>query len=88
VVKRWNRLPREVVDIPFLETFKVRLSGALSSLIQLKMDLSLQGCWTRWPLKVPSKTNHSMILWPHKGSREAGKGPVIGENKKNKRQEL
>ncbi|KFQ81067.1 hypothetical protein N337_04441, partial [Phoenicopterus ruber ruber] len=33
VVKRWNRLPREVVDAPSLETFKVRLDGALSNLI-------------------------------------------------------
>ena len=33
VVKHWNRLPREVVDAPFLETFKVRLDGALSNLI-------------------------------------------------------
>ncbi|KFP50550.1 hypothetical protein N323_03853, partial [Cathartes aura] len=32
-VKRWNRLPREVVDAPFLEIFKVRLDGALSNLI-------------------------------------------------------
>ncbi|GAB0189051.1 hypothetical protein GRJ2_001370400 [Grus japonensis] len=33
VVKHWNRLSREVVDAPSLETFKVRLDGALSNLI-------------------------------------------------------
>ena len=33
VVKHWNRLPREVVDAPSLETFKVRLDRALSNLI-------------------------------------------------------
>ena len=35
VVKHWNRLPREVVDDPSFETFKVRLDRALSNLIQL-----------------------------------------------------
>ena len=33
VVKHRHRLPREVVDAPCLETFKVRLDGALSSLM-------------------------------------------------------
>ncbi|KFP15811.1 hypothetical protein Z169_16305, partial [Egretta garzetta] len=33
VVKHWNRLPREVVEVPSLETFKARLDGALSCLI-------------------------------------------------------
>ncbi|KFZ67660.1 hypothetical protein N338_12544, partial [Podiceps cristatus] len=33
VVKHWNRLPREVVEAPSLETFKPRLDGALSNLI-------------------------------------------------------
>ncbi|KFM09505.1 hypothetical protein AS27_09036, partial [Aptenodytes forsteri] len=33
VVKHWPRLPGEVVDAPSLETFKVRLDGALSNLI-------------------------------------------------------
>ncbi|KFP11100.1 hypothetical protein Z169_00784, partial [Egretta garzetta] len=33
VVKHCNRLPREVMEAPSLETFKARLDGALSSLI-------------------------------------------------------
>jgi len=33
VVKHWNVLPREVVDVPSLETFKARLDGALSNLV-------------------------------------------------------
>jgi len=33
VVKHWNRLPREVIDAPSLETFKVRLDKALSNLV-------------------------------------------------------
>ncbi|KFQ76640.1 hypothetical protein N337_04613, partial [Phoenicopterus ruber ruber] len=33
VMKHWNRLPKEVVDAPSLEMFKVRLDGALGSLI-------------------------------------------------------
>jgi len=39
VVKHWHRLPREVVDAPSLETFKVRLDEALSNLTWLKMSL-------------------------------------------------
>jgi len=33
MVEPWNRLPREVVDAPSLETFKARLDGALSNLL-------------------------------------------------------
>ncbi|KFQ88593.1 hypothetical protein N337_07379, partial [Phoenicopterus ruber ruber] len=33
VVKHWHRLPREVVDAPSLEAFKVRLDGALGDLL-------------------------------------------------------
>ncbi|KFQ95410.1 hypothetical protein Y956_16065, partial [Nipponia nippon] len=33
VVNHWIRLPREAVDAPSLETFKVTLDGALCSLI-------------------------------------------------------
>ena len=33
VVKCWNRLSREVVDAPCLETFKARLDGAVRNLV-------------------------------------------------------
>jgi len=33
VVKHWNRLPREAVEAPSMETFKARLDGALTSLV-------------------------------------------------------
>lgn len=38
MVKTWNRLAREVVNVPSLKVFKVRLDGALSN---LKMKMSL-----------------------------------------------
>jgi len=43
VVKHCNNLPREVVEAPSLATFKIRLEGALSNLIQLKMSLLTAG---------------------------------------------
>jgi len=43
VVKPWHMLPREVVNVPPPETFKVRLDRALSSLIWLKMSLLTAG---------------------------------------------
>ncbi|KFQ31713.1 hypothetical protein N332_04493, partial [Mesitornis unicolor] len=33
VVRHWHRLPREVVDAPFLEVFKAKLDEALSNLV-------------------------------------------------------
>ena len=36
-------LPREVVDAPFLGTFVVRLDGARSDLLWLKMSLAVAG---------------------------------------------
>jgi len=54
-----------VVDAPSLETFKAKLDGALSSVIELKMSLLTAGAWNTRPLKVPSNPNHSMILYIH-----------------------
>jgi len=36
VVRPWPRLPKEVVNAPSLAVFKVRLTGALSNLLQWK----------------------------------------------------
>jgi len=33
VVRHWNRLSRQVVDVPSLETYKARLDQALGKLI-------------------------------------------------------
>ena len=33
IVKHWNRLAREVVDAPPLETLKIRVDQSLSSLV-------------------------------------------------------
>lgn len=33
VVKHWNRLPRDVVDAPALETLAVKLDRVLSNLL-------------------------------------------------------
>lgn len=33
MVKHWNKLPKEVLDAPSLEAFKVRLEGALVNML-------------------------------------------------------
>ena len=43
MVKHWNRMPREVVEAPSLETFKARSDRALSKLVWLKMSLLTAG---------------------------------------------
>jgi len=43
VVKHWNRLPREAVAAPSLETFQARLDRALSNLVWSKMSLLTVG---------------------------------------------
>jgi len=39
VVRHWHTCPIEVVNAPSLETFKVKLDGALSNLISFRMSL-------------------------------------------------
>ena len=42
-VRHWNRLLRDVMDAPSLETFKARLDQALGNLIELWMPMSIAG---------------------------------------------
>ena len=42
-VKHWNQFPREIVHAPSLETFKVRLDGALRNLIKLLVPVHCRG---------------------------------------------
>jgi len=40
--KHWHRIPRDVVDAPFLETLKVRLDQALGTGWSSRCSFSLQ----------------------------------------------
>ena len=42
-VKHWNRLPKEVLDAPFLEAFKAGLDVALGSLVWWLATLQIAG---------------------------------------------
>jgi len=50
----------EVMGAPSLEILNVRLDRALSC--PWNCRCSLLWSWTKWPLKVPSNSNNSMIL--------------------------
>lgn len=52
-----------LVDAPSLKTLKVRLDGALSTWYSCRCPCPLQGSWTKWPLRVPSSLNYSVVLW-------------------------
>ena len=52
MVRHWNRLPREAVDVPLLEMFKARFDG----------DLHKKRNWNQMGFKVPSNPNHPVIL--------------------------
>lgn len=43
VVEHWHRLPKDVVDVPSLEAFKVGLDGALNKGLWLKISLFTEG---------------------------------------------
>lgn len=59
-----------------METSKASLDKALNNLVKLKMSLFNAGDWTGWPLKVPSNTNHSMILGKKRGLKPFLKAAV------------
>jgi len=64
VVKPRHRLPREVVDVPFLGTFKARLDGALGNWIQWKMSLLTAGGldWVALKGPFPPKAFYDAVI--------------------------
>ena len=63
--RHWNVLPREVLDTPSLETFKVRLERILSNLIELLVSLLIAGKSDQMAFKSPFQYKplyDSMIL--------------------------
>ena len=65
MVRRWHTLPRMVMDVPSLETFKVRLDGVLSTLIELLVSLLIAGKSDQMAFKSPFQYKplyDSMIL--------------------------
>ena len=63
VLKHWHRLPREVVDVPSWKCSRSGWTGLWATWSTWRCSCSLQTGWTRWPSKVPSNPNLSMILW-------------------------
>jgi len=45
LLRRWNRLPREIMNASSLEAFKTRLDGALSNLGWWEVSLPIAGGW-------------------------------------------
>jgi len=43
VVRHWDRLPRESMDVPSLAVFKARLDRALSNLVWWRVSLPMVG---------------------------------------------
>ena len=53
VVKQWKKFSRKVMGALSLETFKVRLDGALSNLNELKMSILIAGALDQMTFKYP-----------------------------------
>ena len=62
VVTHWNRLPKEVVDVPSLEAFKARLDVALGCLVWWLATLHIAGGWNSMVIVVLFNPGHPMIL--------------------------
>jgi len=62
----WHTLPREVVDASYLGTWGHPRSGWMglwATWSRCRYPCSLQGSWSRWPLRVPSNSNSITVLW-------------------------
>jgi len=62
VMKDWDGLPREAVEVHIPGNIQGWVGQALSNLIQWKMCLLMARSWAGWRLKVPPNPKHSIIL--------------------------
>ena len=62
-MRHWDRLPIKVVDSPILGDIRGCWTGLWAAWSSCRCPCSLQESWTRWPLRVPSNSNDSVILW-------------------------
>ena len=53
LVRHWNKLLREAVDVPSLEAFKARLDGTLGNMVYLEVSLLIAGRLELHGLKGP-----------------------------------
>ena len=63
VVRHWNRLPTEAVAAPSQKCSRPAWMGLWATWSGGRCPCPWQGHRTRWPLKIPANTNHSMSLW-------------------------
>ena len=64
MVKHWKRLPQRGGRFFILGNIQGQVGrGSEQPDLVEKVPTRCRGDWTRWPLKVPSNPNHSMILW-------------------------
>ena len=61
VTEHWNRLPREVVEVPSLKIFKIHLDAFLCNLLQ---GTNFSRGWTWWSPVVPSNPFDSISVNP------------------------
>jgi len=59
MTEHWNRLPREAVESPCLETLQICLDTFLCNLLQ---ETTFAAGWTRWSPKVLSNSRDAVIL--------------------------
>lgn len=64
VVRCWNRLPREAVNVPSLEVFKASLDMVWGNLLKWVTSLFMHGrvVGSRRSFNVLSNPNYSVIL--------------------------
>lgn len=70
IVRHWNSVSREIVDVPCLAVFKARLDGVPSNQVRWKVSLLMAGGLERDEFKIPLNSGHSVTPWKLTGEYE------------------